>query len=300
MMVTQMGSLNALEQAKHNSFWQKWLGQALPSADTMGRGFSLADLDSIRFSIHYVYTRLKRNKVLKETHGFHVLILDGHEHTSSYLRWCAGCLRRRVHTREEDRIQYYHRNVVAMLSGEKFPVLLDDEEQRRGEDEVNAAMRLSRRILNRYPRAFSVVVTDGLYLEAPFFHLFLQHGKHIIAVLKDERRDLMEDAKGLFAHEEPQVEIEGKTRRLIWDIEGFTTWQSLGREVRVVRSLEMRTVRRQRTGEEEVETSDWIWATTLSQEEASTKTIIKLGHSRWLVENKALNEMVTYWHADHV
>lgn len=46
------------------------------------------ELGSIRFSIRHIYTRLKRNKALKKTHGFHVLILDGHEHTSSYLRWC--------------------------------------------------------------------------------------------------------------------------------------------------------------------------------------------------------------------
>ena len=300
MLLAQMGSLNALEQGRHNNFWQKWLGRGLPSADTIGRVFSLIDLESIRFSIHHVYSRLKRNKALKKTHGFQVLILDGHEHASSYLRCCLGCLRRRIHTREEDRIQYYHRNVVAMLSGEQFPVLLDAEEQKRGEDEVGCAIRLSQRILKHYARAFSVVVTDGLYLEAPFFNLFLKHGKHIIAVLKDERRELMEDAKGLFQHEEPWVQIEGKTKRLIWDIEGFTSWESLGRPIRVVRSLEERTLCRQRTGKEEIETSEWMWATTLSKEEASTETIVKLGHSRWLVENKALNEMVTYWHADHV
>lgn len=68
----------------------------------------------------------------------------------------------------------------------------------------------------------------------------------------------------------------------------------------MVRSLETKTVCRQLTGKEEVEASDWIWATTLSQEEANTETIIKLGHFRWLVENRALNEMVTYWNADHV
>lgn len=299
-MLTQMGSLNALEENKPNRFWQKWLGRALPSADTMGRVFSLIDLESIRLSIHYVYSRLKRNKALKKTHGFSVLILDGHEHSSSYLRCCPGCLKRRVHTREDERIQYYHRNVMAMLSGQEFPVLLDVEEQKEGENEVSAALRLSERVLRLYPRAFSVVVADGLYLEAPFFNLFLEHGKHVIAVLKDERRDLMEDARGLFQYEQPQVQIEGKTKRLIWDIEGFTSWESLGRKVRVVRSLETRTVCRQRTGKEEVETSEWIWATTLSQEEASTETIVKLGHSRWLIENRALNEMVTYWHADHV
>jgi len=81
-----------------------------------------------------------------------------------------------------------------MVSDKDFPLLLDVEEQRRREDEVSCATRLCKRILKAYPRAFDVVITDGLYLEAPFFNLFLEHGKHIIAVLKDERRDLMEVA----------------------------------------------------------------------------------------------------------
>jgi hypothetical protein len=100
-----------------------------------------------------------------------------------------------------------------------------------------------------------VVVTDGLYLEAPFFNLFLDHGKHVISVLKDERRDLMEDARGLFEQEQPLIQIEGNLKRQIWDIEGFTSWQSLKREIRVVRCVETRTVRRQRTGKLEEQTS---------------------------------------------
>lgn len=300
MMLTRMGSLNALEQDKGNRFLRKWLGRELPSADTMGRVFTRIILAHIRSLIHHVYTRLKRNKAIKKTMGFHPLLIDGHEHTSSYLRCCPGCLRRRIHIRDETRIQYYHRNVIAMLSDKDFPILLDVEEQHRREDEVCCALRLSKRVLRDYPRAFSVVVADGLYLKAPFFNLFLQHGKHIIAVLKDERRDLMEDARGLFQHQKPFTQVEGNLKRKIWDIEEFTSWQTLKRKIRVVRCVESRTVRRQLTGEREEETSEWIWATTLSQREASTQTIIRLGRDRWLVENKAINEMVTYWHADHL
>lgn len=300
MLLTRMGSLNALEQDNGNRFWKRWLDRVLPSADTIGRVFAQIILASIRSLIHHVYSRLKRNKAIKKTFGFHPLLIDGHEHTSSYLRCCSGCLRRKIHTRDKDRIQYYHRNVIAMLSDKDFPVLLDVEEQKRREDEVSCAIRLSKRILRDYPRAFSVVVTDGLYLKTPFFNLFLERGKHIIAVLKDERRDLMEDSRGLFAYEEPVIQIEGNLKREIWDIEGFTSWQSLGREIRVVRCVESRTVRRQLTGKIEEETSEWIWATTLSKEEVSTEAIIELGHDRWLVENRAFNEMVTYWHADHL
>lgn len=299
-MLARMGSLNALEQDKHNSFWAKWLGSDLPSADTMGRVFTQIDLDSIRSLIHHIYSRLRRNKAIETTYGFHVLIIDGHESSASYLRCCSDCLRRRIRTRDEECIQYFHRNVVAMLLGEKFPVLLDVEEQKPGEDEVSCATRLINRIIKNYPRAFDVVVADGLYLRANFFELLLNHGKEIIAVLKDETRDLMIDAMGIFSHQPPKVKLMGNAKWAMWDVEEFTSWESFNRKVRVVRCEETKTIRRQRTGKKEQETSQWMWATTLSQREATTETIVNLGRSRWLIENKALNEMVTYWHADHV
>lgn len=274
MMLTRRGSLNALEQERGNRFWMRELGSTLPSADTIGRVFAQIDLDSIRSFLQHLYRRLKRNKALNKTHGFHVLILDGHESTASYLRCCAGCLQRTIHSRGADRIQYYHRNVIAMLWGDTFPVLLDTEEQRRGEDEVAAGLRLCERILHDYSRAFDVVLIDGLYLKANFFKLLLDHGKQIIAVLKDERRELIQDARGLFRHEEPLVQILGNTQRQMWDSEGFSSWESLDRPIRVVRSVESRTVCRQRSGEEEHETSEWMWATTLSQNEADTKAVV--------------------------
>ena len=300
MILARMGSLNALEQHRDSRFWARLLGRALPSADTIGRVFTQMDLDVIRSLLCSVYGRLKRNKALKRTHGFSVLIVDGHESSSSYLRTCPGCLKRVIHSRDGDCMQYYHRNVVAMLSGRVFPLLLDVEEQREGEDEVCAAFRLIRRVLKHYPRAFDVVVVDGLYLRADFFELLLAHGKHVIAVLKDERRDLVQDVRSLFPLERPLVERWANAERRMWDIEGCRSWESLGREVRVVRSVESRIVRRQLSGETEQVTSEWMWAVTFSQKQAKTQAVVDLGHDRWLIENKAINEMVTYWHADHL
>lgn len=81
---------------------------------------------------------------------------------------------------------------------------------------------------------------------------------------------------------------------------GLTSWETLGRPVRVVRSVEVKRVVRQRTGEEEVTTSEWMWVTTLPRATVSTKELVSLGHARWLIENQAFNEMVTHWHANHV
>ncbi|MGB7296517.1 MAG: hypothetical protein WBC70_13090 [Candidatus Aminicenantales bacterium] len=177
---------------------------------------------------------------------------------------------------------------------------MDIEEQRPGEDEVGAAFRLLERVLRRYPRAFQVVLGDALHLRANVFELLLAHRKHGLAVLKDKTRGLFEDVQGLFALEQPVLEVSGRTERRIWDISGLESWESLATKVRVVRSLETKTTTRQRTGQNEKQTSDWIWATTLPKERASASLLIRQGHDRWLIENRALNELVTYWYADHI
>jgi hypothetical protein len=54
------------------------------------------------------------------------------------------------------------------------------------------------------PRAFDLVLADALYAEAHFFNFLLAHGKHALVVLKDERRNIYQDATGLFDHVAPQ------------------------------------------------------------------------------------------------
>jgi len=124
----------------------------------------------------------------------------------------------------------------------------------------------------------------------------------VIVVLKDERRDLLQDARGLFETEPPKEFTRGRTHYQQWDMEGFTTWPQVGRPMRVVRSLET-TARRERLGEQcktTLQTRDWVWTTTLSRSQASTETIVGLGHARWRIENQGFNELCTFWHFDHI
>ena len=301
MILVRLGSLNSLEHTRSSRFWNQWLGGPIPSADTVGRVFALTDCDTIRAGIHEVYTRLKRNKALEPPwHGLVPLVLDGHESSASYRRCCPGCLQRTIHTTNGDRIQYYHRNVTAQLITDDMPFLLDAEPQKAGEDEPAAAMRLVDRVVQNYPRAFDVVAGDALYAQAPFFEFVLDLGKDVLAVLKDERRSLLQDAQGLFEHMEPTQTQHGGHPRCTWDAEGFRSWPSPSRAVRVVRSLETTTVRRQLDKQEETLVSDWVWVTTLSRSRACTHAVVDLGHSRWDIENQGFNEAVSQWHSDHV
>lgn len=302
MSLSQMGSLNALEQAKgYGSFWKSWIGGDLPSADTIGRVFSLISPGDIRQILKNLYSKLKRNKALRPAVGSKfALIIDGHESSSSYLRTCDKCLERVIHTDKGGRIQYYHRFVLAMLWCDGFYLTLDMEPQLPEEDEVSCAIRLLERVMLNYPRAFDLILADGLYTRAPFFRFALKHGKDVITVLKDERRDLLKDAQGLFKSEKSVSYQYKHLERKGQDIEHFSSWSQLGREVRVVRSLETKNLSRQNTGKLHYETSEWVWVSTISKGELPTEEFIKLAHGRWKIENNGFNELVNYWHADHI
>lgn len=196
MFLAQLRSLNALEQLKGNAVLRSFLGANLPSADTIGRVFTLIAPDTIRCSNHKMYTRMKRNKALELLdHGLVPLIIDGHESHATYRRRCGGCLERRINKdTDSEKVQYYHRHVAAQLVFRNFSLLVDIEPQLPGEDERAAATRLLERVSQDYPRAFDVVVVDALYCCTPFINLVLDVGKDIVVVAKDERYDIVKDA----------------------------------------------------------------------------------------------------------
>jgi hypothetical protein len=297
----RLGSLHALGQTQGSPFWGKWLGHALPSPDTVGRVAALVNVESLRALGHHVYERLKRGKALTPPpHGLLVLAVDGHETHATYKRHCPACLERTIHTADGDRVQYYHRVVSAWLGAADLPLLLDAEPIRPGEDEVAAALRLLDRLIRDYPRAFDVVQGDALYADPRFFNWAVDHGKHALAVLKKDSRDLLQDAQRLFEEQAPSRVQEGTRRCECWDLEGFTTWPQVQVPVRVVRSIETRQVRRQLGGPVEQEASQWVWVTTLPASQVSTGAVVQMGHRRWGIENEGFNELVNHYHADHV
>lgn len=301
MLLSRLGSLNALEKAKSSSFWRRWLRAPLPSADSIARVSTLVDPDTVRGGIHQIYARLKRNKAITSSwQRLLPLVVDGHESHASYRHRCAGCLKRTIRTERGEKTQYYHRSVTALLVSRDFALLLDAEPQRPEEDEVAAAIRLLDRLIARFPRAFDVVLGDALYTDPRFYHFLIQQGKEVLTVLKNERRDLLQDALALFAGMEPTELTESGTRCQCWDVEGFTSWPQVDRPMRVIRSQEHSKLRRQLDHQSEEKVSSWMWVTTLSQHQATTLTILKLGHSRWSIENEGFNEMVNHWSADHV
>jgi hypothetical protein len=305
MLVSRTGSLHSFEQNCGGGFAKGWVDPedgAIPKADQLGRIAAVVNASGARLVNRGVLRHLKRNKGMrrrgKETMVF--VIMDGHEMFCSYRKKCPRCLERTIHMTEGDKIQYYHRNVTAMLVWEDNVILLDAEMQEAGEDEVACAVRCLERVIRDYGRSFDAVMADSLYARAPFFKLCLKHGKEVIAVLKDERREVMKDALGLMERMTPdQWEEDGKVFRC-WDLEGFESWDAMDRPVRVVRTVETKLVKRQINKKMEIESSEWCWVTTISKEKLSGRGVVTTGHRRWAIENEGFNELVNEWKADHL
>lgn len=214
MCFCRLGSLNALGQTKPSPFWRRWLGGDLPSPDTIGRVACLVDLEGVRVFGHHLYERLKRGKALvPPPHGLIAAILDAHEMHATYKRHCSGCLERRIQTAQGERIQYYHRVVALSLATRDLRLMLDAEPILPGEDEVAAALRLLDRVIRHYGRAFDLIQGDAMYADPRFFNWAIEHGKHAMAVLKDERRDLLQDAQRLFEDMPPASVRDGNCLR---------------------------------------------------------------------------------------
>lgn len=306
MFWARLGSLNALESVRTARFWKRWLQDKMTSADTMGRVQSGVDVGQLRDALHQVYTRLKRNKALPLNLGFGVAVLDGHEQHASYRRHCSGCRQRTVKTERGERIQFYHRQVTLMLLPGARPnrkplrILLDCEPMLTDEDEVATALRLLTRVLAAYPRAFDLVLADALYATAPFLNFLIEHGKHALVVLKDERRNLYQDVAGLFTCVPAQRAKRRGRDCQWWDFPDLVSWPQVKTPLRVVRSVETYSVRRQLDKQITQETSDWTWVTTLPRQQAPTERIVSWGHQRWDIENFGFNDLVNGWQADHI
>lgn len=274
----------------------------MPSADTLGRVCAGMDVGQVRAAQRDLYARLKRMKALEPPdHGLMVAVFDGHETHATRRQCCAGCLKRTIQTREGEHTEYYHRLVNMILVGRDGCFELDAEPVRAGEDEGAAALRLFDRVVADYPRAFDVVAGDGLYARADVFNHVKSHGKDMIAVLKDEQRSLLQDARSLWEGMAPTAGADrDRVHYECWDLAGFKTWPQCEPEVRVVRSRETSRVRRQLTREVETKVSEWVWVTTMPAVRASTMATVRIGHSRWTIENQGFNELVNRWHADHV
>ena len=313
--VVHIPSFLQLEEETQLPQWQRWVGYHAPiSHDTLGYASNRMDPEKLGRAGAFINRRLKRGKALEENkiNGLLAVSLDANEQFCSDHRCCPDCLSREVSCKDKTgqevkKTQYYHKQVYAQLSGPKLSVVLDFEPMRPGEEECAAALRLLRRMRQRYgPRFFDVVVVDSWYAHGPFLKTVAEElGWPVIAVLKQARYDIYQEALALTRGQPTQVVArgEGPHRRQveIWDVPSLRLSDSYTEPVRVVRVREQWTERTRKGKEWQLEPKEqnWIWVVAGDLDAYTGATIRDLGHLRWKIENQAFGELTQLWHLTH-
>jgi cell division protein FtsB len=296
MQLANLGSLNNFAQSVVS-----------PSVSTIARSADTMDLDHIREVNLQIYKKARKSKMLTAYHGRWIGIIDGKEITTSDYCKCGHCKKRKLRDKEEKlKYQYYHQFTAFILACKDFSITLDVEPILPGEGEQTSAYRLLSRVCNNYPKAFSLVIGDGLYLNEKIFKLLEAHHKKTIAVLKEERRQLFQEANRLSLLDEPAVYREGKTSYRVWDHCVFGCWDGYGKDVRVIVSQETTKARTHskdgKSWEDTEVAANWMWATNLdvSKNIGDLKNTVKVCHARWHIENRCFKETAGMWNAEHI
>lgn len=273
--------------------------------------FCLADL---RQELAGVAKQLKANKALESAkiNGLLFVSLDANEHFASRSRCCPCCCQREVEETDDQGqkhtvIEYYHRYVFAQINGPKLNVVLDIEPIRPGEEEAQAALRLLGRLRRVYGvRFFDAVTIDSWYVQGPFLRAVEKLGWAWVVVLKQERMEVLREARALTAREKPQLRFEDKDRDRdvqLWEVKDLDFSEGYGydRKVRVVHTHEQWVERRVVGGKRisRPESSDWWWMASAELGVYPGQVIYQAGHRRWGIENKAFNELTQFYNLEH-
>lgn len=309
--VVHIPSFLQLEQETQLPQWQQWVGyQGKISHDTFGYVSERLEPAQLRRAGTWINRKLKRGKALEasKVNGLLAVSLDANEQFCSDHRCCEDCLTRQITSKDAagqavTRIQYYHKQVYAQISGPTLSVILDVEPMRQGEEECATALRLLIRMRENYgPRFFDLVVVDAWYTNGPFLKSVVQMGWPVIAVLKQERYDIYQEALALTKGQAPTQKVERDGRQVeIWDLPQMTFTDTYTEPVRVVRVRETYTERQRIGGQWVVQRKEqnWIWVVAGDLDGYAGSIIRDWGHLRWKIENNAFNELTQSWNLTH-
>ena len=302
----QLGEETALPQ------WQRWVGyDGEISHDTLAYASNRMDPDKLRRANIWINRKLKRGKAFEanKINGLLVVSVDANEQFCSDHRCCEDCMTREIackdaQGKEFKKTQYYHKQVYAQLSGPQLSVILDVEPMRQGEEECAGALRMLHRMRQKYgPRYFDVVVVDSWYAKGPFLKEVVEElGWPVIAVLKQERYEVYQEALALTEGQKPTQVVEREPRQVeIWDVPSLRFSDTYTEPVRVVRARE-RWIEQQRVGKEwksREKEQNWLWVVAGDLNGYDGAVIRDIGHLRWKIENNAFCELTQHWHLTH-
>ena len=276
----------------------------VPSDTQMREILDDADPESLRRLLPKLFEGLRRAGLAeqyktrlpsgKNVGDYLTMPLDGTQYFNSTQIECPDCLTKT--DKKSGETHYSHCVVAATLvkagSHRIFPMDVEEVRNTDGKEkqdcELNAAKRLIVRFREEHPQMKVIIGGDDLYSHEPFVQLLGEQRLHFVLVAKPESHkelfDWVEDLDRLGECQKFQSE-EGpfcKRRFFEYRIARAVPLKAGGKvEVNFVEVWE-----RDRKGKLLYHNS---WVTDLDVDQANVAVIVRIGRSRWKIENEQFN-----------
>ena len=283
-----------------------------PSHDVLRDALCQWDLDHLDRCYAQFIAKFKQNRGPQKgsIDGWRVGAMDGVELFHSTSRNCSDCLSRKNKKQETE---YFHRAVFLQQVGGGSRVVYGIEHLKprdgveKDEGEITGAARLLENTVKRHGKLVDIMTLDALYAKANFINKLLSQNVDVVVRMKEERRLIMKDARGLFDHRPADVKWKERDSNgnwvtvEAWDEGEIESWPQVDIPMRMVKMIRQ-TERTKIVGGQkktEIEIIERWVATTCSKEAVSTETISKIAAARWDIENNGFHDLKTYWHLNH-
>ena len=295
-------SINQIMEKTHKrKLYQKlFKNEAIPKMHGFVDGIKDLNVNDIEKININTIKKAKENKMYRNgtIDGLLVVGLDGTETFGSYKKKWNNCYNKKIKNKKiingEEQIieEEYHEqvSVFARIVGKRPGILLGYEKvtskgnKGKQEYEPNVGINLIKKIKKAYGIGIDVIVGDAIYLGKKFVKEVKEEGYHGVIRLKGNNKNLIEDAEGIFKKQKAkQYNYKKKTIQYWSDI-----FEYYDTEVKVVKYSE--------TDDKGRKQEIYVVSTDVNMNE---KTINKIIHARWDIENNGFHELKHQWNMNH-
>lgn len=228
-----------------------------------------------------------------------ILAIDGVEHFHSTSIHCENCQCAKL----KDGVHYSHCMLAASIvcpdKAEVFPLCLEPIIKQDGivknDCERNACERLMKELLTRYARQRFIFTGDALYANAPHIRRIIANSWHFVLNIKpDSHKTLFKAFESRRTHgalDFMEKRENGEIHRFNW-ANNLPLCESAG-DIRV-------NVLWYEITDKKGKTTRFTWCTDFKIDKRNVTKIMKIGRSRWKIENETFNTLKNQgYHFEH-
>jgi hypothetical protein len=234
---------------------------------------------------------------------YYLCVMDGGEYFASEKIQCPSCLTRTIKKKHSEVLRYAHQIVQpAIVHPKRSQVIPLCPEEVRNTDgrekqdcEINAGKRLLSKIRRSHPKLPLIIVADSLFSKQPFMEEVLSLSMRYVLVAKPEdHKTLMEWVK--------EQRLLKEVMRLEFKDKGLTHIYEWINEVPLNDKKKTLMVNYfaywMKEGERTAYHNSWV--TDFSVDDENVEELVRIGRSRWMVENEVFNTVKNHgYHIDH-